>query len=95
MRKLSHARWLCINIRGIGKCFARHRAREFRGAHRSTEELQAAIASYIDAVNAKPKPFVWTKSADDILASFKRFCAATLSAAQTQTTIAKTSESGH
>jgi hypothetical protein len=61
-----------------------------RGAHRSAEELEAAIASYIDAVNAKPKPFVWTKSADDILASVKRFCAATLSAAQTQTTIATT-----
>jgi hypothetical protein len=40
-----------------------------RGAHRSTEELEAAIVSYIDAVNAKPRPFVWTKSADDILAS--------------------------
>jgi transposase len=66
-----------------------------RGAHRSTEELQAAIASYIDAVNAQPKPFVWTKSADDILASVKRFCAATLSATQTQNTIATTSESGH
>jgi hypothetical protein len=66
-----------------------------RGAHRSTEELEAAIASYIDAVNAKPKPFVWTKSADDILASVKRFCAATLSAAQTQIQIATTSESGH
>jgi hypothetical protein len=72
-----------------------------RGAHRSTEELQAAIVSYIDAVNAKPKPFVWTrpfvwtKSADASLASVKRFCAATLSAAQTQNTIATTSESGH
>jgi len=61
-----------------------------RGAHRSTEELEAAIVSYIDAVNAKPRPFVWTKSADDILASLKRFCAATLSAAQTQNTIATT-----
>jgi transposase-like protein len=56
-----------------------------RGAHRSTAELEAAIASYIDAVNANPKPFVWTKSANDILASVKRFCAATLAAAQTQT----------
>jgi len=66
-----------------------------RGAHRSTAELEAAIASYIDAVNAKPKPFVWTKSADHILASVKRFCAATLSAAQIQTKFATTSESGH
>jgi transposase len=66
-----------------------------RGAHRSTDELEAAIASYIDAVNQKPRPFVWAKSADDILASVKRFCAATLSIAETQTTIAITSESGH
>jgi hypothetical protein len=64
------------------------------GAHRSTEELKAAIVSYIDAVNAKPRPFVWTKSPDDSLASVKRFCAATLSAAQTQNTIATSSESG-
>ena len=66
-----------------------------RGAHRSTEELEAAIVTYIDAVNASPKPFVWTKSADDILASVKRFCAATLSVVQTQTKITTTSESGH
>ena len=66
-----------------------------RGVHRSTEELETAIRSYIEAVNEDPKPFRWTKSADDILASVKRFCAATLSAAQTQTTIVTTSESGH
>ena len=66
-----------------------------RGAHRSTEELEAAIVTYIDAVNASPKPFVWTKSADDILASVKRFCAATLSVVQTQTKITTPSESGH
>ena len=66
-----------------------------RGAHRSTEQLEAAIESYIDLVNAKPKPFVWTKSADAILTSVKRFCAATLRVAQTQTTIVTTSESGH
>jgi hypothetical protein len=63
-----------------------------RGAHRSTEELEAAIANYIDAVNAKLKPFVWTKSAADILASVKRFCPSILSASQTS--IATTSESG-
>ena len=36
-----------------------------RGAHRSTTELEAAITAYIDARNADPKPFRWTKSADD------------------------------
>ncbi|MDQ3479228.1 MAG: IS630 family transposase [Pseudomonadota bacterium] len=45
-----------------------------RGAHRSTRELEAAIHAYIDARNADPKPFRWTKTADDILASIQRFC---------------------
>jgi transposase len=36
-----------------------------RGAHRSTKALQAAIAAYIDTRNADPKPFRWTKTADD------------------------------
>ena len=50
-----------------------------RGAHRSTTELEAAINGYIDACNANPRPFRWTKTADDILASIERFCRRTLS----------------
>jgi transposase len=49
-----------------------------RGAHRSVGELVAAIHAYIDACNADPKPFRWTKTADDILASIERFCRRTL-----------------
>jgi len=49
-----------------------------RGTHRSTAELEAAIEDYINARNADPKPFRWTKSADDILASIERFCRRTL-----------------
>jgi transposase/lambda repressor-like predicted transcriptional regulator len=49
-----------------------------RGAHRSTAELEAAIQTYIDTHNADPKPFRWTKSANDILASIARFCQRTL-----------------
>lgn len=45
-----------------------------RGIHRSVADLQAAITSFIEANNAKPKPFRWTKTADDILASIERFC---------------------
>jgi transposase len=45
-----------------------------RGAHRSTLELERAIRDYIDVKNRHPKPFVWTKTADDILASIERFC---------------------
>ncbi|TMJ50259.1 MAG: hypothetical protein E6G85_18775 [Alphaproteobacteria bacterium] len=32
------------------------------------------IASFIDKHNNDPKPFRWTKSADDILKSIERFC---------------------
>jgi transposase len=66
-----------------------------RGVHRSTAELEAAIRATIDAVNADPKPFKWTKSADDILAAIKRFCLKTLEIASAQAEIARTSESGH
>jgi transposase len=45
-----------------------------RGVHRSTRELEAAIRRYIAITNARPKPFVWTKTADEILASVARFC---------------------
>ena len=45
-----------------------------RGAHRSTAELEAAIQDYVAHHNTRPKPFVWTKSADEILASVARFC---------------------
>jgi transposase len=48
-----------------------------RGVHRSVRELQTAIKQYLAVTNASPKPFVWTKSADEILASVARFCART------------------
>jgi hypothetical protein len=40
---------------------------------RSRRPLWAAIVAYIDAHNDEPKPFRWTKSADEILASLARF----------------------
>lgn len=45
-----------------------------RGVHRSTRELQTAIGRYIEVTNERPRPFVWTKTADEILASVARFC---------------------
>ena len=45
-----------------------------RGVHRSTRELEAAIRRYIELTNDHPTPFVWTKTADEILASVARFC---------------------
>ncbi len=45
-----------------------------RGVHRSRRELEAAIQGYLDHHNQHAKPFVWTKTADEILASTARFC---------------------
>lgn len=44
-----------------------------RGVFRSVKELEAAIREYIDVHNVDPKPFVWTKTADQILASIARY----------------------
>jgi len=46
-----------------------------RGTHRSTRQLEEAIRHYLDVYNANPRPFAWSKSADEILASLERFCA--------------------
>ena len=53
-----------------------------RGVHRSTRELEAALLGYLEDHNREPKPFIWTKTADEILASLARFCQ-------------RTSDSGH
>lgn len=48
-----------------------------RGVHRSVRELETAIKDYLAVTNKSPKPFVWTKTADQILASVAHFCART------------------
>ena len=53
-----------------------------RGVHRRTRELQDAIRHYLELNNRHPKPFIWTKTADQILESVARFCK-------------RTSDSGH
>lgn len=49
-----------------------------RGSHHSVGELKAAIEEFLEVYNEDPKPFRWTKSADEILANLGRFCRATL-----------------
>lgn len=43
-----------------------------RGSFRSVPELEAAIEAYL--ASREPKPFIWTATADAILADIKRFC---------------------
>jgi transposase len=49
-----------------------------RGSHTSIPMLRKAIAEYIEAHNAECGPFKWTKTADEILESVKRFGQRTL-----------------
>jgi transposase len=44
-----------------------------RGTHRSVGELTASIQTWIDTWNDDPRPFVWTKTADEILDSLTRY----------------------
>ena len=46
-----------------------------RGVHRSTLALENDIKAFLEAHNGAPKPFIWTKSADQILESLARYCA--------------------
>src|ERR1700751_5616141 len=64
-----------------------------RGVYRSVTALRADITSFIDRHNADPKPFRWTKSADDILASIERFCR--YNVPEKQEAMLRTSGSGH
>lgn len=63
-----------------------------RASHRSTRELEHDIRAFLQHTNQHPKPFIWTKSADQILASIRRFCQYTL---ETQGKDWRTSDSGH
>ena len=66
-----------INL--VERCFALLTEKQVRrSAHRSTAELERAIRAYLDIHNENPRPFIWTKSADQILANVARFCQRTL-----------------
>src|SRR6202171_1734045 len=51
-----------------------------RGVFRSVKELEVAIREYIEIHNQDPTPFVWTRTADQILASIARYAQRTLNA---------------
>jgi transposase len=45
-----------------------------RSAHRSVKELETDVEAWIEACNDDPKPFVWTKTAEEILDSLAHYC---------------------
>ena len=46
-----------------------------RGAHTSVQGLERDIRAWVVTWNENPRPYVWVKSADQILASLARYCA--------------------
>ena len=45
-----------------------------RGQHRSVRQLNTDIRQWINTWNENPRPYVWTKTADQILASIANYC---------------------
>jgi hypothetical protein len=43
-----------------------------RGSFTSVKELTAVIGAFIDGWNEHPRPFTWTKDADEIIAKIER-----------------------
>ena len=63
------ASWLNL----VERFFAEITARRIRrGSYSSVDDLEAAIYDYLAQHNEKPKPFQWTKSAEDILTRERR-----------------------
>jgi transposase len=71
----THGSWLNLVERWFGILTERQIK---RSAHKSVRSLEQAIREFIDAHNEKPKPFTWTKSADEILESIARFAQRTI-----------------
>jgi transposase len=63
------ASWLNMVERFFAE-ITRNRIR--RGAFQSVAELKSAIMEYLEKHNANPKPFIWTKSAGQILENIVR-----------------------
>lgn len=45
-----------------------------RGTHTSVRQLNTDICTWIQTCNDNPRPYVWTKTADQILASIANYC---------------------
>jgi hypothetical protein len=59
----------------VERWFAERTNRKLRRfAHRSVTALEADIRSGINSWNADPKPFIWTKTADEILENLANYC---------------------
>ena len=67
----TYSSWLNLVERWFGELTTK---RLRRGTHRSVKELVAAIRTWITNWNDDPKPFIWHKTADEILDSLAAYC---------------------
>jgi transposase len=65
------ASWLNLVERWFGELTARLLR---HGVHRSVRELNADIQHWVDHWNEHPKPFVWTKTAEQIFETLAAYC---------------------
>ena len=87
----TYASWLSL----VERWFALLTTKQLRrGVFRSVPQLKAAIQAFIDAHQENPTPFVWTKTADEILASIARFAERTTDARAIQL-LSRTIGTGH
>jgi transposase len=87
----TYASWLSL----VERWFALLTTKQLRrGVFRSVPQLKAAIQAFIDAHQENPKPFVWTKTADEILASIARFAERTTNP-QAAELLSRTIGTGH
>jgi transposase len=87
----TYASWLSL----VERWFALLTTKQLqRGVFRSVPQLKAAIQGFIDAHHENPRPFVWTKTADEILASIARFAERTADARAIQL-LSRTIGTGH
>ena len=73
----THSSWLNLVERWFGLLTERQIK---RAAHTSVRQLREAIEQFLGVTNAAPKPFIWTKTADQILEKVARYAADTLRA---------------
>jgi len=77
----THSSW----INQVERWFALLSTREIkRNSHHTVLALESAIKRFIQEHNENPKPFRWTKTADEILTNLQRFAAETVAIARAQ-----------
>jgi transposase len=88
----TYASWLNL----VERWFAALETKQLRrGVHDSVRALESAIRDFIDASNAAGQPYIWTKPADEILASIARFALRTATVHDQQQVMSRTTGTGH